>query len=145
MAEILRVSDAAALALHSMTILAAKKDNVVSTTELAQTLQASQAHLLKVLQRLARVGLVESVRGPKGGFILSKASDDITLLEVYEAVEGPFKPSNCLFSRPVCGGDGCLMGELLHDINGRLRGHLAKTKLSELVRLPWASAGRNRR
>jgi Rrf2 family nitric oxide-sensitive transcriptional repressor len=63
MPTVLRMSDAASLALHGMVILAEAPERRVSARAIASELDASEAHLAKVLQRLARAGLVESVRG----------------------------------------------------------------------------------
>jgi len=88
MSGVLKISNAATIALHAMTYLAAFPDNKHMTKEIASLHQVSEAHLSKVLQRLTRAGLVKAVRGPKGGFSLAKSADEISLLEVYETIEG---------------------------------------------------------
>jgi len=129
----LRISEAASLALHSVVLLAANGKRVISTRDIAAALEVSEAHLSKVLQRLAKTGLVRSVRGPKGGFAVSKPGDEITLLEVYEAIEGPLPPSTCLFGVPICGGQKCIFGGALQSVHEQLRKYLSGTKVSELV------------
>ena len=57
----MRISEAASLALHTMALLAAEPDKLLSAAAAAGALGASEAHLAKVLGRLAHVGLVESV------------------------------------------------------------------------------------
>ena len=131
MSNILKISEAASLALHTMTLLAARSDSLFPTGEVASTLQVSEAHLSKVLQRLARVGLVKSIRGPKGGFKLSRDGHTITLLEVYEAIEGPLRLGACLMGAPICSGN-CILGGLVGTINKEVHEYLAKPKLSEL-------------
>lgn len=134
------MSDAAALAVHAAAVLAAASGSRRSTREIAETLSASEAHLSKVLQRLNRVGLVRSVRGPRGGFSLARDPGDITLLEVYEAIEGPFAPRACLLGNAVCGGGSCVMGDLLTDLNDLVHDYLARTTLSVLPAFVSASA-----
>ena len=129
----LRMSTAASLALHAISLLAANGNRTLSTKEIAARLRASEAHLSKVLQRLARVRLVESTRGPKGGFCLAKAGGDIRLLEVYEAIEGPLQDSVCLLGEPVCQGEKCILGRLLETVNRQAREYLAGTTLSDLT------------
>ncbi len=63
MANLLKISEAASLALHTMGYLAANDRRLVTTHQIGEVLRASEAHLAKVLQRLARVGLVDSTRG----------------------------------------------------------------------------------
>ncbi len=81
MATTLRISEAATLALHA-TALIGSSPTRLSAHEMAERLNVSEAHLAKVLQRLAHAGLVRSVRGPHGGFMLARAGSEITLLEV---------------------------------------------------------------
>jgi len=56
----------------------------------------------KIMQKLARAGLIESVRGVKGGFILKKRPEDISLLDVVEAIEGPISMNICVLDRRSC-------------------------------------------
>jgi Rrf2 family protein len=128
----LKISDAASLALHTMVLLAANTDRLVSNKEIARILHVSEAHLSKVLQRLSKVGLVYSVRGPNGGFKLNKASDKIALLEIYEAIEGPLVPCNCLLETQVCSERGCILGGILSEINFQIKDYLQKTTLNLL-------------
>ncbi len=132
MTNILKISEAASLALHTTVILAVNPEKLLSTKELASTLHASEAHLSKVLQRLEKSGIVRSTRGPKGGFKLEKSGSDVTLLEVYEAIDGKLSPSNCLLDERICNGN-CIMGKLLSDLNNQVRDYLAKTKLVTLT------------
>lgn len=133
MSNVLKISEAASLAMHTMGLLAAKPDRMLSTKEIASVLGASEAHLSKVLQRLSRGGFVRSIRGPKGGFTLGKESDEIFLLEVYESIEGPLLSSNCLLSEPVCDGTECILGGLLKTVNKEVKEYMSKTKVSDLI------------
>jgi len=132
MTNMLKISEAASLALHTTVMLAADPDNLYSTNLLASAIHVSKAHLSKVLQRLEKSDIVKSTRGPNGGFKLTKSGNDITLLEVYEAIDGKLSPSNCLFNECICNGD-CIMGKLLGDLNNQVRDYLIKTKLSMLT------------
>ncbi len=133
MSSLLRISDATSLAFHSIVLLAANPERPWPTAEIASALHASEAHLSKVLQRLAHHGLVRSTRGPGGGFALSRAADRITLLEVYEAVEGPLVASNCLLDTPVCGGAQCILGGLLEAVNRQVADYLSGTRVADLI------------
>ena len=88
-----------------------------------------------MLQRIARAGLVKSFRGPRGGFKLADKDGDTTLLEVYEAVEGPLEEGRCLMGTSVCSGERCILGGLLETTNREIREYLAGTKLSELAQV----------
>ena len=133
MANLLKISEAASLALHTMVYLAADDGRLVTTHEIGEVLRVSAAHLSKVLQRLGKVGMVDATRGPKGGFCLAKAGDNISLLEVYEAIEGPLQDSVCLLGEPVCQGHKCILGGLLETVNQQAREYLGGTSLSDLA------------
>ena len=130
MANVLKVSEAASLALHTMVLLAASSDRLWSTHDIAGTLDASEAHLSKVLQRLARMDLVKSVRGPKGGFSLVRSPEKTSLLDVYESIEGPLAKTDCLLGHRLCDGTTCILGTLLKNTNREVKEYLSKTKLS---------------
>lgn len=130
-----RVSEAVALALHSTSILAEYDGGkLLSNQELAKMQNASKNHLSKVLQRLVRVGIVASTRGPGGGFKLAKAPAKITLLEVYEAIEGSMDVTGCLFEKPVCTGGACLLGTLINDLEVQAKQYLANTTMKEVIK-----------
>jgi Rrf2 family protein len=134
MPNVLKISEAASIAMHTVLMLASHGGEVLSNSHIASQLKVSENHLAKVLQRLVKVGMVSSVRGPKGGFSLSKDIGDITLLDVYEAIDGPLEMDNCLLKRPICGGGkNCVLGSLLSSVNRDVRKQLSGTKLSELV------------
>ena len=65
MAELVRMSEATAIGLHAMIVLA-RADQPLSATAAAENLEVSIAHLSKVLQTLVRSGLLEARRGPNG-------------------------------------------------------------------------------
>jgi Rrf2 family protein len=130
MSNILKLSEATSIALHSMMYMV-QSNKWVQTKELAEQMGFSAAHVSKVLQRLNHAGLVTSTRGPKGGSKPSRAAEDITLLEIYEAIEGPLHSTQCLLSKPICDGHCCLLGGLLQDLDERVRAHLAETTLAK--------------
>ena len=69
---------------------------------MADGLSASEAHLAKVLQRLAKAGLVTGTRGPGGGFRLTRPAKEISAREVYEAIEGRLQVERCMVGKPLC-------------------------------------------
>ena len=132
MANAFRVSEACTLALHTMVLLAQNEETSHTTRQIADTFKASEAHLSKVLQRLHKAGLVRSVRGPRGGFRLGRPSDSVTLLDVYETIEGPLTVAQCLFGTPVCRSKTCILGGLIERVNAEVRDYLSRTRLSDL-------------
>ena len=132
MQNFFRISDAASLGLHTMSLLAGREDALLSTQEVARALQASDNHLAKVMQRLARAGLVVSTRGPRGGYALARPAGTITLLEIYEAIDGVAGLHQCLLGLPKCNWRKCVLGDLVRSINHQARDFLNKTTLDQL-------------
>jgi Rrf2 family protein len=132
MAKLIKMSEAVSLALHVMVLMAADPNAPLSTHEAASRIKVSEAHLSKVLQRLAKAGLVRSVRGPGGGFVLGGKAADISLLDVYESIEGKYEESRCLFDVAVCRGKRCILGGIMEKVDGQLRRYLAGTRLASL-------------
>jgi Rrf2 family protein len=133
MSTALRVSEAASIAMHTMGVLGADPDTAMTAGQIASRLNVSHAHLSKVLQRLGRAGLLNSVRGPGGGFRLARPAGEITLLSVYEAVEGPLSLTDCLLGDRRCKGGKCIFGGLLASVNRQFEQYLRKTRVTDLV------------
>lgn len=129
----LKLSEAASLAMHTMVLLVGNPGKQVSAKEIATRLNVSEAHLAKVLQRLARYGLVRSARGPKGGFTLDGSYSKISLLDIYESIEGPLQDKHCFRSTKNCKPGGCIFGGLLGDVSHQVREYLEGTKLPDLA------------
>ncbi len=140
----LKLSEAASLALHTMVYLAGLPGRHVSVKQIAGELGVSEAHLSKVLQRLARVRLVNSVRGPKGGFSLNRRYEEISLLDIYESIEGPLRHGHCFRTTNVCNGNECIFGGLLGEVNTQVREYLSKTRLPELAGRIGSGNGKDR-
>jgi Rrf2 family protein len=131
---VLRVPENVSLALHAAGVLAMNApEGPLRVNQIAAKLGASQTHLAKVMQQLVRAGLVTSRRGPNGGFVLARSPQEIRLIEVYEAVAGPLRPTECLLANKLCDGRSCLFGDLLGDVQTRIANHLVRTTLSGLA------------
>ncbi len=129
----LRVPENVNLALHAAGFLAMNPAvGPLRVGQIAAKLGASETHLAKVMQHLVRAGLVVSRRGPQGGFVLARPPEEILLREVYEAVAGPLRPTECLLTNKLCDGRTCLFGDLLADVHVRIAEHLERTTLAGL-------------
>jgi Rrf2 family protein len=133
MSGAVKLSEAASIALHATTLLAARADEHVSVKDLATRLPVSEGHLAKVLQRLVKTGLVTSVRGPSGGFRLAADPERTTLLEIYEAIEGKLEVAECMFSRRPQSCGACILDDALAEANRIVHARLARTRLSQLA------------
>lgn len=132
MASIIQISEAASLALHSMALLAASPERPLTVKDITARTGVSEAHLSKVMQRLAKAGLVKSTRGPKGGFVLGDAGLSTSLLAIFEAIEGPVADSGCLLSSRECPFRECLFDGLLGRMTAEFKEYMRAKTLSEL-------------
>ena len=129
MSKLLNISEAAALSLHSAVLLAAAPQKRRSAKNMATELQVSEAHLTKVMQQLASQGLVESRRGPKGGFSLTDKGSNAVLLDFFQAVHGRIDSHACLFYRLACAGP-CIFGDLISHVDEIVSKRLGQISLS---------------
>ena len=130
---ILKISDAASIALHAMIELAQNQNKLISVKEISTKLDVSANHLSKVLQRLNKAGFIESIKGFHGGFRLSVDVQNLTFLEIYELFDGKLKNTNCLLSHNECKGN-CIFGDLVASINHQVKEQFEKTKLSDFIK-----------
>lgn len=131
--SILKISEAASIALHSMIILAKNTDRLVSVKDIAEMLGVSANHLSKVMQRLTKAGYIKSIKGFNGGFKLNYKPEDITFLDIYEAIDGKLNPCNCLLSKNEC-IESCIMSDLIISVNNQVKDYFKNKKLSEFVK-----------
>jgi Rrf2 family protein len=69
---------------------------------LARAIAAPESFVSKVLQQLVQAGLITSYRGARGGFQLARPAEQVSLLEVVEAIEGPTQINLCMPEGPNC-------------------------------------------
>ena len=119
MQSILRISDAAVIALHAADYLAARDNTLSPAMEITKALDVSYNHLSKVLQQLTRAGLVAPARGPKGGFALSPAGKKAKVRDFIAAIDGPVIMTLCLLKHKICKHKDCMLGGFLSETNRR--------------------------
>ncbi len=130
---ILKISDAASIALHAMIVLATNQDKLVSVKDISTQLDVSANHLSKVMQRLTKSGFIESIKGYNGGFRLSVSPEKISFLEIYEAFDGKLKGSTCLLGKDKC-AHTCLFGDLVSSVNKQVKEKFESTKISDFMK-----------
>jgi Rrf2 family protein len=135
MASLVKISEAASLAIHTMALLAREHEELFTNEMIARRLGASGHHLAKVMRRLVKAGMVESLRGPAGGFCLRISPKKIGLLQVYEAVEGPLEMQcrTCPLGRPACSKNPCVLGTLMCRLDQQAVTYLKKTTVETLA------------
>ena len=96
----------------------------------------------KILQKLGKAKIVKSLKGPKGGFSLAQESQQITLLDVMEAVQGPLVIRPCILDDNACPvRPTCPVSAKLRKLQKSLRESLQKMTLARIIR---AKRGKSR-
>lgn len=99
----LRVTRANEYAVRCLLFVAGREfGEVVGREEIASAMQIPRQFLSKIAQQLARSGFIEIVQGPKGGYRLLKTPEEITLLDVIEAVTGEIFLNDCVMRPESC-------------------------------------------
>lgn len=100
MFTVLTITKRVDYSLIALTHLAVHPGERFSTRELAESYHLSRPLLANVLKELARAGIVDSVRGTKGGYELTEDPRSITVGRVVELLEGPLQLANCIGATP---------------------------------------------
>ncbi len=129
-----RISRAAGYGLAAVAYLAQNsKDGPVMSQEIADTYDLPLAFLLKVMQQMVMANILRSKRGPRGGFTLARPAKDITMLQIIEAVDGPFiqimEMAEITHQAPFAKG----IEQVAHDALDKARDKFQKAKLSRLI------------
>ncbi len=132
MAKLVHFSEAASLALHAM-VLIAKAEGHVNVNSLAAEMEASRNHLAKVLQQLVRSNFLRSVRGPSGGFMLKISADKISILEIYEAIEGSIDVPECPLDRHICPFNKCMLNGMVAEVTLKFKKYFQEQTLEDFV------------
>jgi Rrf2 family protein len=140
--------------LHSAVALALlEPGRAASAARLAEHYDVPPAYLAKQLQALVRAGVLAATTGPRGGFRLARPAEEITLLDVVEAVDGgsPFYQCNEIRQRgrgaapPEECRRTCALAARMHAAEAAWRASLAGVTIADIVRgLPRAVPSRTR-
>jgi len=131
----LRLSKKADYALMAMKHLARKPDSSASTSarEIAEQYDIPVELMAKVLQRLARSGLLTSHQGTRGGYTLSKATPSISVADIIQAIDGPLTVTACSTEDEQCEQfTKCNVRDPLWRIKDRILAALAACSLAEI-------------
>ena len=77
--------------------------------------------------------LLKSVRGPAGGFTLKKDPESLSLLDIYQAIEGPLELNDCPLANEICNFDRCLMGNVINKLTAEFKKFLQDQTLSSYL------------
>lgn len=126
----MKYSKATNYALHTMLFLvAASPDKPVGVQQLAERQHVSPTYLSKILTKLVKAGLIQSVSGANGGYQLKQKKDDISFLDVIHAIEGTASLFDCTLNH----SSECLIQQVMVEAENGMEDYLQNKKLSELA------------
>lgn len=105
----------------------------VSLADISERQEISLSYLEQLFARLRKNGLVLSVRGPGGGYVLSRSMDQIAISSIVKAVDETVHATKCHGQNGCQGGVRCLTHSLWNDLSERIDDFLTSITLSELV------------
>jgi Rrf2 family protein len=103
-----------------------------STSHIAQEKQIPPSFLAKIVSQLSVAGLLQTSRGARGGVSLARPAEDISLLDVVEAIDGPILLNDCVAGNGSCTfGDSCPMKPVWCEAQKELVGRLDNTNFAQ--------------
>jgi len=134
-----RISRRLDYGLQLMIALAQDTDNRAQATAiLADKLQIPLPFLHQIGRSLIQGRLIKATPGPHGGLRLNMSSDDITLLQIVETLEGPVCISPCRDNEPCSRQENCMSNPVWNELQVKLVDHLSSIRLSTLASQPVA-------
>jgi len=101
----MKISQASAYALHALMYMARHMTQLpVTSKAIARAEGMPEGYLAKILQQLAKAGFVRSVKGRERGYVFARPPEEISLLELFETLEGEPLFDDCPLRHCACGG-----------------------------------------
>ena len=137
----LRLTKKADYGLMALKYLAEQTHNVsvpqplaFSAKDIAEAYHIPPQLLAKILQTLAKAGLLVSHAGTNGGYALARAASEITAFEVIRAIDGPLFITSCITIHGTCDLAGhCTIKEPLRKVNDSIKDLLNGLRISDLI------------
>jgi Rrf2 family protein len=113
-----------------------------SAKDIAEAYHIPPPLLAKILQTLAKAGLLVSHAGTNGGYALARAAKEISAFEVIRAIDGPLFITSCITIHGSCDLVGhCTIKEPLRKVNDSIKELLSGIKISDLVEMADGAQG----
>ena len=110
-------------------------DKRAATSQIAEEQQIPPSFLAKIVSQLSVAGLLQTSRGARGGVSLARTPDDISFLEVVEAIDGPILINECVVDHNACTfGDSCALRPVFCDAQADLVNRLEATSFETVIK-----------
>jgi Rrf2 family protein len=109
-------------------------DERAATSQIATDQRIPPSFLAKIVSQLSVAGLLQTSRGARGGVSLARSPEEISVLEVVEAIDGPILLNECVGCGGVCTfGDTCPMKPVWSEAQADLTNRLNKTTFDTFI------------
>ena len=108
-------------------------DGPVTLAGISERQKISLSYLEQLFGKLRRYGLVDSVRGPGGGYCLARPACGITVADMVRAVDEPLDATQCHGKENCKGDERCMTHDLWTTLSAKMYEYLTSVKLSDLV------------
>jgi Rrf2 family protein len=105
-----------------------------ATSQIAEEQEIPLSFLAKIIAQLSVAGLLQTMRGARGGVTLARPAENINLLEVVEAIDGPILLNECVNGSYDCPLSSCLMRKVWTEAQADLVKRLKATTFGEFVK-----------
>lgn len=130
----LRLSKMADYGTVVMTTMIRDPERSRSAAEIASAIHVPVPTVSKILKILARGGLLISMRGAKGGYLLSRPAEEISLVDIIYAMDGPIGMTECSVTPGLCAQEaGCVVRANWLRINHAVLGVLRGITLDQMI------------
>lgn len=108
----------------------------VSITSIAERQEISERYLEQLMSKLKKSGIVKSIRGAAGGYILARPMEEISVGDILRALEGSLDPVDCpgLLEDGCKSADGCVTKYVWKRINDSINRTVDEIRLDQLVK-----------
>jgi Rrf2 family protein len=131
----MNMSKTAGYAIHAMTCIGNSRASMPFIRDIARKTGLQKPYLAKIINQLARDGLVVAKRGYRGGLALARPPGDITLLEIVTAVDGEDWAGPCIFGLEKCPAEGqCPAHARWNEIREQIAAILKATTLADVMK-----------
>lgn len=115
-------------------IMKTQNEHAATVREISKEQRISQTLLAKILQQLAKKNIIQSVQGPRGGYVIKGDGNSVSLKDIFEAIEGPIHLTECDDDDKCCDRYSmCSLKDSFMPIHRQITGYFENITLKDLA------------
>lgn len=130
----MNLSNTSQYAIRILSYMVNKEEKIYSAAHLIKELKISDKYLRRIMTSMTKQGIIESVQGRYGGFVLSKSADKILLVDIISAVEDKSKYEGCVLGFDKCSDENpCALHNKWAIVRIQIRNFLNQNTLKQFI------------